>query len=317
MSTDPRLETVAEGLSYLEGPRWHDGRLFASDFYNHRVLAFQSDGKYETVIEVPNQPSGLGWLPDGRMLVVSMKDRRVMRLEEGSPGYGVSPGSPGYGVSPGSLVEHADLSGFATGHCNDMVVDTSGRAYVGNFGFDLMGGGDRADAVLVRVDPDGTTTVVAEEIMFPNGSVITPDGGTLILAETLGQRLTAFAIDGDGSLSNRRVWAAFGDPVTATDFGGVFAQMKVAPDGICLDAEGAVWFADALGNRVVRVKEGGEITDEISGGELGIFACMLGGDDGRTLFLCASPSFVEAVASADHQARLLACRVDVPHAGLP
>jgi sugar lactone lactonase YvrE len=299
MSTDPRLETVAEGLSFLEGPRWHDGRLFASDFYNHRVLAFQSDGKYETVVEVPNQPSGLGWLPDGRMLVVSMKDRRVMRLEGGG------------------LIEHADLSGLATGHCNDMVVDTSGRAYVGNFGFDLMGGGERADAVLVRVDPDGTTTVVAEEIMFPNGSVITPDGGTLILAETLGQRLTAFDIGGDGSLSNRRVWAAFGDPVTATDFGGVFAQMKVAPDGICLDAEGAVWFADALGNRVVRVKEGGEITDEISGGELGIFACMLGGDDGRTLFLCASPSFVEAVASADHQARLLACRVDVPHAGLP
>jgi sugar lactone lactonase YvrE len=314
---NPRLETLAEGLSFLEGPRWHDGRLFASDFYNHRVLAFQSDGKYETVVEVPNQPSGLGWLPDGRMLVVSMKDRRVMRLEEGGPGYGVSPGSPGYGVSPGDLVEHADLSGLAKGHCNDMVVDTSGRAYVGNFGFDLMSGQDRTDAVLVRVDPDGTVTVVAEEVMFPNGSVITPDGGTLILAETMGQRLSAFDIGTDGSLSNRRVWAAFGEPATATDLGGVLAQLKVAPDGICLDAEGAVWFADSLGNRVVRVREGGEVVDEISTGDLGVFACMLGGDDGRTLFLCAAPTFVEAMASADHQARLLACRVDVPHAGLP
>jgi sugar lactone lactonase YvrE len=296
---DPRLETLAEGLSFLEGPRWHDGRLFASDFYNHRVVAFQTDGKYETVVEVPNQPSGLGWLPDGRMLVVSMKDHRVMRLEDGG------------------LIEHADLSGFATGELNDMVVDATGRAYVGNFGFDLMSGQDRADAVLLRVDPDGTVTVAAEDIMFPNGSVITPDGGTLILAETMGQRLTAFDIGTDGSLSNRRVWAAFGEPATATDLAGVLGQLKVAPDGICLDAEGAVWVADALGNRVVRVQEGGEITDEISTGDLGVFACMLGGDDGRTLFLCAAPTFVEAMAAADHQARLLACRVDVPHAGLP
>lgn len=299
MSTDPRLEILAEGLSFLEGPRWHDGRLFASDFYNHRVLAFQADGKFETVVEVPNQPSGLGWLPDGRMLVVSMKDRRVMRLEDGG------------------LLEHADLSDLTTGHANDMVVDAAGRAYVGNFGFDLMGGGAPGPANLVRVDPDGSARVAAEGMLFPNGSVITPDGGTLIVAETGAQRLTAFDIEPDGALTNRQDWAVFGEPPTATDFGGFIAQLQVGPDGICLDAEGAVWFADALGNRAVRVLEGGEITDEVSGGDLGIFACMLGGEDGRTLFLCAAPTFIEAVASADHQARLLACRVDVPHAGLP
>jgi sugar lactone lactonase YvrE len=197
------------------------------------------------------------------------------------------------------------------------VVDASGGAYVGNFGFDLMAGEAPTTAALVRVDPDGSTRVAAEDIHFPNGSVITPDGSTLIVAETLGQRLSAFDIGSDGSLSNRRVWAAFGSQPEARDFAGLFAELRVAPDGICLDAAGAVWLADALGNRVMRVREGGEVLDQISTGDLGVFACMLGGDDGRTLFLCAAPTFVEPVAAADHQARLLACRVDVPHAGLP
>ncbi len=294
------LRTVAEGLSYLEGPRWREGRVYTSDFYNQRVVAIAPDGTVETVVKVPKQPSGIGWLPDGRMLVVSMKDRRVMRME-----------------GDGSLVEHADLSGLATWHCNDMVVDGQGRAYVGNFGFDLMMGANPAPAAVIRVDPDGTATLAAKDMLFPNGMAITPDGSTLIVAESTGQRLTAFDIEADGSLTNRRVWAAFGDVPTATDFGGFMAQIKVAPDGICLDAEGCVWFADAFGNRAVRVREGGEIVGEVSAGDLGVFACMLGGDDGRTLFLCAAPSFVEAVASVDHQARLLATTVDVPHAGLP
>ncbi len=294
------LSTIAEGLSYLECPRWHRGCLYTSDFYNQRVVAFTADGAMATVTKVEKQPAGIGWLPDGSMLVVSMKDRRVLRLE-----------------GNGTLVEHADLSGLATWHCNDMVVDSQGRAYVGNFGFDLMSGADPAPAELIRVDPDGAATVAAKDLRFPNGMVITPDGRTLIVAETTGHRLTAFAIDPDGSLTNRRPWAVFGDTPTATDFGGLLAQIKTAPDGICLDAEGCVWFADALGNRVVRVREGDEIVAEISTGDLGVFACMLGGDDGRTLFLCAAPTFVEAIASVDHQARLLAIRVDVPHAGLP
>jgi len=294
------LRTIVEGLSYLEGPRWHRGCLLASDFYNHRVVAITPDGAVATVAKVEHQPSGIGWLPDGSMLVVSMKDRRVLRLE-----------------GDGKLVEHADLSGLATWHCNDMVVDSQGRAYVGNFGFDLMGGADPAAATLIRVDPDGTAALVAKDMLFPNGMVISDDGRTLIVAESLGQRLTAFDIEADGSLTGRRVWAAFGEPPTATDFGGAMAQIKVAPDGICLDAEGCVWFADAFGNRAVRVREGGAIVDEVSTGDLGVFACMLGGADGRTLFLCAAPTFVEAVARADHQARLLAITVDVPHAGLP
>jgi sugar lactone lactonase YvrE len=295
-----QLETVAAGFSYLEAPRWHDGRLFASDFYNRRVVAIDLDGKFETVAEVPNQPSGLGWLPDGRMLVVSMRDRRVLRQQ-----------------ADGTLVEHADISALATWHANDMVVDGRGRAYVGNFGFDLMGMAPPVPARLVRVDPDGSLAVVAEDMRFPNGSVITPDGATLIVAETGGNRLTAFDVGPDGSLSNRRVWAAFGEEPTATETAELMAQIKVAPDGICLDAEGCVWVADGLGNRVLRVGEGGEVTETISTGDLGAFACMLGGDDGRTLFLCAAPTFVEAVVSRDHQARLLACRVDIPHAGLP
>ncbi|MGH8992193.1 MAG: SMP-30/gluconolactonase/LRE family protein [Acidimicrobiia bacterium] len=294
------LRTIVEGLSYLEGPRWHRGCIYVSDFYNYRVAAITVDGAVATVCKVEKQPSGIGWLPDGSMLVVSMKDRRVLRLE-----------------GNGTLVEHADLSGLASWHCNDMVVDGQGRAYVGNFGFDLMGGADPAAGELIRVDPDGTSTLAAKDMLFPNGMVITADGSTLIVAESLGQRLTAFAIEADGSLTNRRVWASFGDVPTATDFGGAMSQIKVAPDGICLDAEGCIWFADAFGNRAVRVREGGEIVDEVSGGDLGIFACMLGGHDGRTLFLCAAPTFVEAIARADHQARLLATTVPVPHAGLP
>ncbi|MGH8974243.1 MAG: SMP-30/gluconolactonase/LRE family protein [Acidimicrobiia bacterium] len=294
------LRTIAEGLSYLEGPRWRAGCLYVSDFYNKRVAAITPDGAIATVVTVEKQPSGIGWLPDGSMLVVSMKDRRVLRLE-----------------GDGKLVEHADLSGLATWHCNDMVVDSQGRAYVGHFGFDLMGGADPGPAAVIRVDPDGTATLAAKDMLFPNGMVITPDGRTLIAAESLGQRLTAFDIESDGSLGNRRTWAAFGEPPTATDFGGAMAQLKVAPDGICLDAEGCVWFADAFGNRVVRTREGGEIVEEISTGDLGVFACMLGGGNGRTLFMCAAPTFVEAVASVDHQARLLATTVDVPHAGLP
>jgi sugar lactone lactonase YvrE len=293
------LTTVVEGLSFLECPRWRAGCLYVSDFYNHRVAAVRG-GAIATVVKVEHQPAGIGWLPDGSMLVVSMKDRRVMRLE-----------------GNGKLAEHADLSGLATWHCNDMVVDSRGRAYVGHFGFDLMAAADPAPAAIMRVDPDGTATLAAKDMLFPNGMVITPDGRTLIVAETIAQRLTAFDIETDGTLSHRRVWAAFGDPPTATDFGALTAQVRTAPDGICLDAEGCVWFADALGNRVVRTREGGEIVEEISTGDLGVFACMLGGANGRTLFLCAAPTFIEAVASVDHEARLLATPVDVPHAGLP
>jgi sugar lactone lactonase YvrE len=292
------LQVVLEGYSYLECPRWHDGRLWVSDFYTNQVVATDGRGNTEVMAEVLGQPSGLGFLPDGRALVVSMRDHRILRREDA-----------------GTLVEHADLSGAVTGALNDMVVDEQGRAYVGNFGFDLMGGAALRYTTLNRVDPDGTVTTVAEDLGFPNGMVILP-GGVLVVAETFAGRLSAFDVGEDGALGNRRVWAQFGDPPRTDDVGEVVQLLAVAPDGICADAEGAIWVADALHARVIRVREGGEVADEIPTG-IGVFACMLGGDDGRTLFLCAAPSFAEHERRPVREAQLLAVRVDVPHAGLP
>jgi len=200
--TEREIRTVLEGMSYLECPRWHDGRLYLSDFYTQRVLAVDLDGggsEPETIVAVPQQPSGLGWMPDGTMLVVSMRDRRILRVVDG-----------------GEPQVHADLSELATWHLNDMVVDAEGRAYVGNFGFDIMTGEPITTANVIRVDPDGSATVVAEDLSFPNGAVITPDGRTLVVAETLAGRLTAFDVGDDGALSNRRTWAKLSD-VTDTD----------------------------------------------------------------------------------------------------
>ena len=289
---------VLDGFSYLECPRWHDGRLWVSDFYTEKVVAIDSRGGTEVVAEVPGQPSGLGFLPDGRLLVVSMRDHRVL-VRDGS----------------GRLEEHADLSGVVSGVLNDMVVDDRGRAWVGNFGFDLMGGASLRYTTLTRVDADGSVSVAAEDLGFPNGMVILP-GGVLVVAETFAGRLTAFDIGEDGELSGRRVWAQFGKTPETDDVGEAVQALEVAPDGICADAEGAIWVADAVHNRVIRVQEGGRILDEIDAGT-GVFACMLGGDDGRTLFLCAAPSFAEHERRPVREAQLLAVGVEVPHAGLP
>ncbi|HET6794810.1 MAG TPA: SMP-30/gluconolactonase/LRE family protein [Acidimicrobiales bacterium] len=278
------FRTLVDGLTFTECPRWRDGRLWLSDFYTHSVLAVDPSGGTERMAEVAAQPSGLGWLPDGRLLIVSMKDRRILRLEDG-----------------GGLVEHADLTGLAPWHLNDMVVDATGRAYVGNFGFDLMAGGEARTTNLIRVDPDGSATVVADDLVFPNGMVITPDGSTLIVAESFANRLTAFTVGPDGGLGDRREWA----PLSG-----------VAPDGICLDAEGAVWVADALTPRLLRVGEGGTVLEERTT-PTPVFACMLGGADGRTLFVSAAATFAEHEASTTRQAAVLMAEVDVPHAGLP
>jgi sugar lactone lactonase YvrE len=276
--------TVLDDLVFPEGPRWHDGRLFFSDQHDHRVVAMTPDGKAETIVEVEQQPSGLGWLPDGRMLVVSMLDRRVLRLEDGT------------------LVEHADLSGLTTGACNDMVVDAHGRAYVGHFGFDMYGGADPQEASIVLVQPDGTVSVAADAMSFPNGTVITPDGGTLIVGESWRMRLTAFAIGADGSLSGRRE----------------FAKLQgAAPDGICLDAEGAVWMACPFSGRCLRIADGGEILAEVQTSAKGAFACMLGDDDRRTLYICTAPDHVPSEVRKQRGGRIESVRVDVPGAGLP
>ncbi|MGY1778718.1 SMP-30/gluconolactonase/LRE family protein [Geodermatophilus sp. SYSU D01036] len=293
------IGTVLEGLSYLECPRWHEGRIWVSDFYTHQVLSAREDGSDLRVeAEVPGQPSGLGWLPDGRLLVVSQHDARLLRREP-----------------DGSLVTHADLSAHVTGEPNDMVVDEQGRAFVGNFGFDLMAGAPVEPAVLLRVDPDGAVTQVADDVWFPNGSVITDDG-VLLVDETFGNRVTAFDVGADGSLGNRRVWASFGELPTDRALQAALGQLAVAPDGCGLDAEGALWVADALAGRVLRIREGGEVLEELPVGT-GVFACMLGGDDGRTLFLCTAPDFDRTARSAAREAQLRSCRVDVPHAGRP
>jgi len=295
----PRFETLIGGLSFTECPRWHDGRLYFSDFYTKRVLAVALDGRVETIAEVPGQPSGLGFLPDGRILIVSMRDRKIMRREFDS-----------------SLVERADLSNLAPWHLNDMLVDHDGRAWVGNFGFDLMGDARVTTTNIICVDPDGGARVAAEGLGFPNGMALTPDGGTLIVAETLMSRLSAFDV-ASGELGKRRTWAAFGDPPKSEEVAERLGQADVAPDGICLDAEGAIWVADAKEGRLIRVAEGGDILEELKTDGMGVFACMLGGENGRTLFACVAPTFNEAEASAYHHAAIWMTNVDVPKAGLP
>lgn len=292
------MQTIAEGFSYLECPRWHQHRLWVSDFYTHRVVAIDANGQIETMAEVPQQPSGLGFLPDGRALIVSMRDRRILRRE-----------------ASGQLVLHADLMGLAPWHLNDMIVDRKGRAYVGNFGWDLMGGAPPQTTCLIRVDPDGRASVAAEGLLFPNGAGITDDGCTLILSESFAGHLTAFDIAEDGSLSRRRIWARLGD--APGDLHAEIPPSVSVPDGLCLDAEGAVWVADAIRRCVIRVEQGGRELERISTSELGVYACMLGGEDGRTLYLCCAPSFAEHERKDTREAKLLATRVRVPHAGLP
>lgn len=293
------VETVVTDRHFLEGPRWHEGRVWFSDFYAHEVLSAAGDGgDLRVEARVAGQPSGMGWLPDGRLLVASMKDGTLLRRE-----------------SDGALSVHADVSGVVGGHLNDMVVDADGRAFVGDFGFDLMGGGPFRTTGLLRVDPDGSVTRVAEDLYFPNGMVVTP-AGELLVCETFANRVSAFRIAADGSLSGRRDWARFGPVPSGSEVQQMMPDAVVASDGCCLDAEGAMWIADAVGGRAVRVREGGEIVDEVAPGT-GVFACMLGGPDGRTLYLCAAPDFLEDARTAAREARLLAVRVDVPHAGLP
>jgi len=294
-----RFETLLGGLSFAECPRWHDGRLYFSDFYTQRVLAVALDGTVETIAEVPGRPSGLGFLPDGRMLIVSMRDRKILRRELDS-----------------SLVEHANLSSLAPWHLNDMLVDHQGRAWVGNFGFDLMGGAKVTTTNLICVEPEGRARVAADELGFPNGMVLTPDGSTLIVAETFMNRISAFNVSCDG-LGERQTWASFGEPPIAEGVDEVLSQVDVAPDGICLDAEGAIWVADAKEGRLIRVAEGGKVLEEIKTNGLGVFACMLGGENGRTLFACVAPTFHEAEASANHRAAIWMTNVSVPGAGLP
>jgi sugar lactone lactonase YvrE len=284
---------LAGGLHFGEAPRWHDGALWFSDFFDYAIKTVDLDGHVAVKISMADRPSGLGWMPDGTMLIVSMTARSLLRLDKGQ------------------LSVHADLSHIATFHCNDMVVDSVGRAYVGNFGFDLdtneingtMGEvlATHRGATMARVDPDGSVHAAADGLMFPNGTVITPDGRTLIVAESFAKRLTAFDVAGDGSLSNRRLWADLG---------------KRVPDGICLDAEGAIWVANPVISECFRVAESGEILDVIETDNR-CFACMLGGPDRRNLFMLTSRYSLAVEAAVHRTGNVLIADVDVAGAGLP
>ena len=283
---------LIEGLYFGEGPRWHEGRLWFSDFYAHAVKSVDESGEVAIELELDDQPSGLGWLPDGRLLVVAMKERVLKRLD------------------PVGLVLHADISDLTAYLCNDMVVDAKGSAWVGNFGFNLdadlkaRGGevfSDHPVANLVRVDKDGSVHLAAEKMHFPNGSVITPDGKTLIVAETLAGCLTAFAINADKSLTGRRVWASL---------------PGVAPDGICLNEHNQVWVANAVAAEVLLVAEGGEIVQRVATSQP-CYACMLGGSNGKTLFAVTAASADGEQAAAAKSGKIETVMVDAAGAGWP
>jgi len=285
---------LAGGIYFGEAPRWHEGRLWFSDFYAHAVKSVSLAGDVRTEFELDDRSSGLGWMPDGAMLIVSMTKRQVLRR-----------------ARDGKMSLHANLKDIAGFHCNDMVVDSVGRAYVGNFGFDLDAElvargaesviADHPKAKLACIAPDGSVRVAAEGMRFPNGSVITPDGKTLILGETLGLCLTAFDIAADGALSNRRLWASVG---------------PVVPDGIALDADGAIWVANALAPQCVRIAEGGKVLETIDTGQ-NCYACMLGGDDGMTLFMLTAPTSLAHEAEKTPKGKILIAKVEAGHAGRP
>ncbi|GII63637.1 gluconolaconase [Sphaerisporangium krabiense] len=246
--------TRLTGLGLVESPHWHDGRLYFSDWTAGEVIALALDGTHEVVARVGSLPLCTARDADGRLLIVDSARGLLLRQEP-----------------DGSLVTRADLSGLGR-HWNDIAVAPGGHVYVNRIGFAMGTGEAFAPGTVVHVAPDGSARQVAGDIAFPNGMAVTPDGATLIVADSYGNRLTAFAIEPDGSLSGRRVWADTGDD---------------HPDGVCLDAEGAVWYADVGTQRCVRVREGGEVLQTIEV-DRGCFACALGGPDGRTLFILAA-----------------------------
>lgn len=281
---------LADKRYFCEGPRWREGRFWFSDFYAHEVCSVGLGGDVRMELSLGDeQPSGLGWLPNGDLLVVGMIKRQVLRRTSGN-----------------GVTVHADLNGIATFHANDMLVAPDGGAYVGNFGFDLdaflMANGVEGllDALgtdpspflgkLAHVKADGTASIAAEPVLFPNGMVLLNGGRTLVLAQTLAFELTAFDRAADGTLSNRRVWASLKDAM-------------VAPDGICVDSAGGIWVANALAPLVVRVEKGGQITDSVTTSQ-NAYACALGGPEGRHLLICTAPTSVHSLAAAEPHGRL-------------
>jgi sugar lactone lactonase YvrE len=278
---EPRI--LMTGIALGESPRWHEGRLWFSDWGAQEVIAVDAEGKSEVIARVPSFPFCIDFLPEGRLLIVSGRDGLLLRRE-----------------ADGSLVTHADLTSLAAPPWNDIVVDGRGNIYVNNLGFAFGTGAAFAPGTIVVVTPDGKARQVADGLAFPNGMAVTPNNTTLVVAESYGERLTAFAIAADGSLSNRRTWAE-----TPGDH----------PDGICLDAEGAVWYGDVGSSRCVRVREGGEVLQTVNL-DRGCFACMLGGVDRKTLFMVAA-KWPDAMSGGECTGQVLALEIETPGAGWP
>jgi sugar lactone lactonase YvrE len=283
----PQPKLLLTDLAFGESPRWHDGRLWVADWGRQEILAIDRDGNRETRVRVQFgsfQPICFDWLPDGHLLVVSSQDAKLLRREHG-----------------GALVTHSDLSVISRGW-NEVVVDGRGNTYVNGGGFDLIAGARFAPGLVALVTANGDVRRVADGLAFPNGMAVTPDNSTLIVAESYGKRLTAFDIGEDGGLSNRRAWAELGDGV---------------PDGICIDAEGAVWYADVPNKRCIRVREGGEALQSVQL-DRGGFACMLGGEDRRTLFIVTREwRGLASAAELTRTGQVLMMEAPAPHAGWP
>ena len=305
------LKKLTGGLYFGEGPRWHENKLWFSDFYSHKVMTLDENNSLETVCEVPSQPSGLGWLPNGDLLIVSMLDRKILRFSEGS------------------ISVHADLSEYVAHKCNDMVVGRDGTAYVGNFGM-----GDAGESLnsthLMIVKSDGTVLKGPDNLLFPNGTVITEDGKKLIIAETLGAKLTSFDIEDNGELTNRKLWArtsplfslliikflsSMGFDLSKVDFSKYSKNLHV-PDGICLDEKNGIWIASPTTKAVVRIEKGGNITNTINTPK-GAFACMLGGKERKTLYVIISNSSDPEEAQASPEGEIHSIEVEIPGVGKP
>ena len=285
--------TVLDGLSFAEGPRWHDDALYFSDMHAHRIMRMTEDGSTQVVAEVlDDDPSGLGWLPDGRLLIVAMETQTVRRVEP-----------------DGSVVIHADLTADARGSLNDMIVAADGTAYVGDMGTNIQDASSpRQTGQTFKIAPDGSFSCAADDMQSPNGHILTDDGRTLIVAESGAARVTAFDVAADGELSNRRVFASLA---------ALKEGYPAVADGICLDAEGAVWYADPLGGGVCRVLSTGEVTDEIRFDDVIPVACVLGGADRKTLYICVAADWKRDVVAASKTGRIDACEVEVAGAGRP
>jgi len=275
--------TVVTGLVFPKSPRWHQDRLWFTDRFTGRIMTLTLDGLLATFATLPDHVGGIGWLPDGTTLAVGMTERRLHRLS--------TAGSEPY----------ANLAGLAAFHCDDLLVDSQGGAWVGNFGFDILGGAPTVSTKLIRVDPDGRARSVGGPLVFPGGMTLTPDGTILTVAETFGRRLSSFRVSPGGDLTDHRTWADLG---------------AATPDGICLDAEGALWVASPGTRELLRVREGGEVMDRVQ--TFGVpYACMLGGPDGRILYVCTAETQDPAEAMANPGGRIEVVNVAIPGAGLP